>query len=310
MSDDRALEAIIDLMGLANEVVADFARVRAAIEEVNRALRESVLEAGANPGAMIAETFRGVDQIAESEPGRSFAGFSELMTDPTKTNTVRAAIAQVLERDFAEVMDAAERQALARLLPTLMDGTREIQQVMTAFSRALRQLVVSGDYEREGALRRELREALSEAVAAAAQTRGRARIGFDLEGSGIALRSVGSQAMTSPQDFDASEEVVEVQAPAVDLEQLRALIRNTEIDLAELKNSVNETLEAVGPATVGEVLARHPATQGVASVVGLMVLAARAGSDEPGMDTVIWESRRGSWRRAEVRRHRFSEAIR
>jgi hypothetical protein len=258
---------------------------------------------------MIAQTFRGVDQIAESEPGRSFAGFSELITDPAETGRVRAAIAQILERDFSEALTPPERQALARLLPNLMAGTHEIQQVMTAFARALRHLVMSGDYEREGALRRGLRETLADAVDAAARTKANTRLQFELQGSGITLRSVGAQVLTSPQDYDAAEEVQLVSPEPVDFEKLRRRVRLTEIDMKELKSNVNSAVAELGTATVGQVLERYPATQGVASVVGLVVLAMRTGQACPGSEVVSWDSLRGAPRLAEVPLRRFTEAI-
>ena len=50
--------------------------------------------------------------------------------------------------------------------------------------------------------------------------------------------------------------------------QLRELARETEIDFVELVAAVDDVLEHATTATVADVLAAHPATQGVASVVG------------------------------------------
>ena len=95
-----------------------------------------------------------------------------------------------------------------------------------------------------------------------------------------------------------------------DLEALRALARATEIDLAELTANVNALLTERERCTIGDVLERYPASQGVASVVGLLGLAAHQGS-VPHLDTpraserVRWMGTDAVERSAEIPIHEF-----
>ena len=90
-----------------------------------------------------------------------------------------------------------------------------------------------------------------------------------------------------------------------------ALARESEIDIVELVGNVNAAVEEGGPVTVAEVLAQFPATQGVASVVGLVSLAVNHGECVPGeSDTLEWVGLDDVARSATVARWRFTERIR
>ena len=84
-------------------------------------------------------------------------------------------------------------------------------------------------------------------------------------------------------------------------------MRASEIDLAELVDSVEAVLAERGAATVGEVLADRPATQGLASVVGLLLLARRRGQEVAGDEAVAWTTSSGRRRSARIPRFLFTD---
>ncbi len=91
---------------------------------------------------------------------------------------------------------------------------------------------------------------------------------------------------------------------------LAALARETEIDYPELVQHVNAVLAGASSASVGDVLDAHPASQGVASVVGLLSLATRYGEvREEEIEQLAWQGVDGIDRRADVRRHLFTQEV-
>ena len=65
-----------------------------------------------------------------------------------------------------------------------------------------------------------------------------------------------------------------------------------------------------GHATIAEVLEHHPATQGLASVVGLLALAQDHAAPLQGVpEPVAWTGEGGTGRRATVPRHLFTREI-
>src|SRR5699024_8079812 len=115
--------------------------------------------------------------------------------------------------------------------------------------------------------------ALAAGVSAAHHMKPFHQTGQQLALSSVPLASVGALRLHDPGEYAVAEEYAEHAVAEADLEALRALARETEIDFAELTDAVNQAVGQHGTVTVAEVLDQHPATQGVASVIGLVSLA-------------------------------------
>lgn len=300
----QAVERIRDILALAEEVPADFARVRARMETLNRDLRTRLIEADGPRSSVLENIFRGVDMLAESEAGRSFSGFYALLLDPERGLEFEDSVAGIMDRDFVEQLSPSQLRVLRRLLPTLQDRSSEIHSAMTAFSRSLRRFVASQQLAHERLIARRLREALGEAMSTSTRIKPYAKTGLRLDLTSVPLTSVASLNLHNPAEFEAASDVVAHDAAVVDVEALRELARASEIDMAELEANVNAVLADHGAATIAEVLADRPATQGVASVVGLLVLAEEHATALDGREDVGWDGKRGT-----VGRYLFSERI-
>lgn len=324
---ERGLERIRDIVALAEDIPSDFARVRGEFEDLNRDLRARVIESDEAQREVLDEIFRGVDLIDQSEAGRSFSSFSSLVLDPERGQEVEEDIRSVLERDFAADLSAADRKFLRRLLRTLKARSSEIHGVVTVFARGLRRYVQSQDFERDRVLRRELRDALAAAHTASAHIKPFSPTEAELELSAVQLRSVGAIHVHDPSANDAPENVVAHVAETVSLEVLRAIARETEIDFTELTRNINtllsehrkardpdgETIASENtdePAvTVREVLDAFPATQGVASVAGLLLLGAQQGAPTETYEIICWTGLDGVRRQSRVPGYRFTRRV-
>ncbi|BDZ61530.1 uncharacterized protein MSMEG_1279/MSMEI_1241 [Demequina sediminis] len=317
LAGERATERVQDLLAQAAEVPDDFARVRTEFEQLNTLLRRRILESGESQREVLDDVFRGVDLIAESDAGRSFAGFSALVLDPALGTAFEEDVRHVLERDFARALSIAERRALREFLTTLKDRSAEIHDVITQFARGLRRYVRSQDYQRDRVLRGLIQEALGEARESASAIKPWAQLGVELALTHVEIRSAGALTLHDPAEMNAPREVEAHAGEVADLAALRALARATEIDFDELTNDVNAALgrarahDATAVVSVGDVLAVNPATQGVASVVGLLALAARWGivPAEAEPEELHWTGADGARRRARVARHVFTGRI-
>ncbi len=305
----RATERVTEVLLQAQNLPADFARVRTRFEELNHELRSSLLNSDNSVGSVLDDVFRGVDLIDSSDEGRTFAAFSALIRDPERSAAFDADVAAILDRDFAASLTPDTRRALRHLMRTMKQGNREVNQSLTEFARGLRRYVRSQDFQRD----RELRRLLQDALGAAAESRGSvkpyARIGVDLDLTSMQLRSVGAIVPHDPSDFEVSATLDDAISGETDFARLAEIARETEIDFTELAGHVNHALEHGKPVTVAEILTAHPATQGVASVIGLLSLAAIQGEVTDDQDELRWRGRDGVERRANVMRHLFSKEV-
>lgn len=306
LSGPRVLERIRDLVAQAAALPDDFARVMAEFEELNSTLRVKIIESDESQRAVLDDIFRGVDFIGQSPAGQSFSGFSNLVLDPVLGAEFESDVRDVLSREAAGDLTIAERRLLRQLLTTLKDRSAEIHDVITTFAKGLRRYVISQDYQRDRVLRRVLLEALSRGRELKDALPPPRKIELELDLTAVGLVSLGAIRLHNPTDFDASGTELESDVgDVVSLDELKAIARQTEIDFDELAANVNAVVAEAGAVTVGQVLERFPATQGVASVVGLLSLAADQGVVGDEAEEVAWDGVDGAHRRARVASHRF-----
>lgn len=304
MPAHAATEQAVDVLALASELPEDFARLRTELEEINRRLRAKLIEEPTSRGTVLEDIFRGVDLLQESDAGKSFSAFYALILDPERTAALEDDVDQLLQRTFATSLEPAQRHGLRQLLPGMQDSSSEIHQVMTSLSRSLRRFVQSEELAEDRQVNELIRSALSEANQVFAHGVQPYRVlEVELGLTTAPIRSVSALRLNNPADSAAAEEAVAAEVPEVEFEDLKEQVRQAEIDMAELRTNVGDVLAEHGASTVADVLAHRPASQGAASVVGLLVLAeeyARRAGDET--EEITWSpvSDTGSRRRGRI----------
>lgn len=307
LSDDLALEQLTEILHLAAEIPDDFGQVSAALEELNRGLREQIIGQSGSRGDILDEVFAGVDLLENSEAGRTFAAFHSLVLDPEQAVALDQAVDSVLSRDFTAALTRDEVVFLRRLLTTLQRESTSVRQVMTGFSRSLRRFVETHAYREHRRLATALAEAQSAAVAASRVARPFDPSGYVLDSSSVPIRSISSWSLHNPADVRTAQPVTEHVAAPLDLALLRRKVRESEIDFAELRGAVVDVLRRRPVASIADVLSEHPASQGLASVVGLLLLAHSAGSRADGVEDLTWCAVTGAPRSVSVARYVFHD---
>lgn len=300
-----ARELLQEILRLAGQIPGDFATVSARITDLNRSLRERIINRDGTRGDVLDAVFAGVDLLEESEAGRSFNAFHALVLDPERSNTFDDAVEAVLSREFVAELPAEQVQFLRRLLSTLQQESVAVRDVMTGFSRSLRRFVESHAYLEQRRLADALAETQALCLRVATVTRPWLDVGYDLPATSMPLASIGSWQLHNPSEVRSADPVDVRGNEPLDLELLRAQVRESEIDFTELQANVADSLGRHAIVSIAEVLADHPATQGLASIVGLLVLAAAHATPAVGDDELTWVSARGTRKTVRARRYVF-----
>jgi len=295
LDTERAVERIDEILNLVTEVPSDFARVREEIEGLNHELREQLIDSDDSRSQVLEDVFRGVDLLTDSDAGRSFYGFYQLLLDPERGLEFEDAIRTITERDFATNLSATQLRSLRRMMPLLQDRSSEVHQILTSFSRSLRRFVQTQRLAEERHLSRELRAALKEALHIADRVRPTEEYDVELQLSRLdQIASVAALRLKNPGDYRIREVVEENRTETVSLAEIQQLARTMDIDMHELESNVNAVVGDHGTASIAEVLEDFPATQGIASIVGLVVLGQEHGTWYRGnTETVRWNDRSG-----------------
>jgi len=297
---ERAVERVREIIALAEELTGDFRRVRDEFDRLNRELREDLMDTEGSRADRLEALFAGVDLVDASDAGRTFAAFWRLLTHPEQNAALESALAQVSERPFARRLDARERRSLLRLLPSLLAESGSVHEIIQQLARSLKTFVQSREYLEQ----RRLHSLLREAQRAALETRDTVRptqpLPYELRLTSSRIRSASQWALHDPAQHSAAVGMNDGGPALIDLDTVTELVRQSEIDFRALKQNIRSYLDEVSQVSIGQLMLRFPAVQGLGSVVGYIALGARHGERTREQETVVWHGRDGNSRTARI----------
>ena len=283
-----ALERTREIITLADDLAGDFRRVRDQFDQLNRDLRERIMDNDGNRGNVLDSLFAGIDLISESDAGRTFSAFWRLLTDPEQAATLDQALDSVMSREFVGQLDAKERRFLLRLTRTLLEQGGMVHEVLQTFARSLKHFVQSREYLEQRRLNHLLKDAQRAALALKDEVRATETLQYTLELTSSRLRSLSQWVLHDPSLQALPGQMAEGDAPPIDLASVSELVAQSEIDFRTLKANVLAVLEQRSQASIADVLEQFPAAQGLGSVVGLLALGGRHGFKAGHSETVGW----------------------
>lgn len=287
---DRAVERVREIISLAEDLSADFRRVRDQFEALNRDLRERIMDNEGSRGEVLDALFAGVDVIAESDAGRTFHAFWRLLTDQEQNATLDGAVDRVLGRDFVDAIGYSERRFLIRLVNTLLDEGGRVHEVLQHFARSLKQFVQSREYLEQRRLNQLLRDAQRAALDLKDRVKTSESLPYDLKLTTSRISSLAQWSLFDPSLNTVEGGMESGLAAAATLDELSRMVTESEIDFRRLKLNIREALAERGQASIGEIVATHPPHQGLGSIVGYVALGSRHGERGGELETVEWHS--------------------
>lgn len=301
LDDVRALERAREVIALADELVEDFRHVRDDFQQLDRDFRERIIEDERQRGELLEALFAGVDVIAESESGRSFDAFWRLLTDAEQSGQLEAAMDAVTGRDFARALDKRERGFLLHLTRTLLDRGGHVHDVLQRFARSLKGFVQSRAYLEQRRLHQLLKEVQADALVARDQVRTNEDIHHALRLSSARVNSLSRWRLHDPRNAQVDSRVERGEGAMISLDSVGELVAQSEIDFRTLKQQIRKMLDDHPQCSIGNVLERFPAEQGLGSVVGCVALGSRHGIVIAGRDeSVHWRGEDDEERRARI----------
>ncbi|MDR1968934.1 MAG: DUF3375 domain-containing protein [Burkholderiaceae bacterium] len=283
-----ALERAREIITLADGLAGDFRRVRDQFDQLNRDLRERIMDSDGNRGEVLDALFAGIDLIAESEAGRTFSAFWRLLTDPEQGATLEQALDSVMSREFVAQLGARERRFLRRLTRTLLEQGGMVHEVLQTFARSLKAFVQSREYLEQRRLNQLLKDAQRAALALKDEVKATQMLQYTLALTSSRLDSLSRWVLHDPSLQALPGQMMQGDAAMIDLALVGEWVAQSEIDFRTLKAHVRAVLAQQSQASVADILQQFPAEQGLGSVIGLLALGSRHGIKTDHGETVAW----------------------
>lgn len=288
LSESAALERTREIIALADNLTGDFRRVRDQFEQLNRDLRERIMDHDGNRGDVLDALFAGIDVITESDAGRTFSAFWRLLTDPVQSASLDDALDQLMSRGYVSALDTAERRFLLHLTRTLLDQGGTVHDVLQSFARSLKHFVQSREFMEQRRLNQLLRKAQRAALALKDEVKATETLEYTLPLTSSKLASLSQWILHDPALQALPGTMADGEAAPLDLAMIGELVAQSEIDFRTLQDHVHRVLDLRSQASIGDILSAFPASQGLGSVLGLLALGARHGIVSEQHETVAW----------------------
>ncbi|MEO7497743.1 MAG: DUF3375 domain-containing protein [Massilia sp.] len=300
LPEAAALERTREIIALADNLAGDFRRVRDRFEQLNRDLRERIMDSEGNRGDVLDALFAGIDLIADSDAGRTFSAFWRLLTDPVQSSTLDEALEQLMSRQFMAALAPGERRFLLQLTSTLLDQGGMVHDVLQSFARSLKHFVQSREYMEHRRLNQVLREAQRAAIALKEAVGASDTLCYSLALTSSKLSSLSQWVLHDPALQALPDTMADGETAQIGLDTVGELVAQSEIDFRSLVLQVRKVLASCSQATIGDVLNHFPATQGLGSVLGLLALGSRHGLNGESTETVAWTGSDAISRKAKI----------
>ncbi len=283
-----ALERTREIITLADDLTGDFRRVRDQFEQLNRELRERIMENDGNRGQVLDSLFSGIDLITESEAGRTFSAFWRLLIDPEQSATLEQALDQLMSREFVSRLEPGERRFLLRLTRTLLEQGGIVHEVLQSFARSLKHFVESREFLEQRRLTQLLRRAQRAALSVKEHVNTADTLHYTLTLTSSKLHALSQWALHDPTLQALPGRMADADSAPIDLESVAELVAQSEIDFRSLKSHIRAVLALRSQASIADILLAFPAEQGLGSVIGLLALGSRHGIVASHSETVSW----------------------
>ncbi|MGH8445893.1 MAG: DUF3375 domain-containing protein [Solimonas sp.] len=282
----RLRERFLRLQEVVRQLLSDFRQVEENFRTLDRATRSRIALADAAKGLVLDEIFAQQDSIVESDEGRSFRAFWELLLRPAQQREMLTMLERVLKLQALDAMD--KDPALMRLLGRLTRAGEQVAKTLARLNEQLRSFLDDRLWL-ENRRVAELARSIERHAIELRDTElpiGIAR----LDDVAPTINSLMSRRLYAPptdtQLQGGSLQAGDSNAP------LDKLFEQSFVDLAALRATLDRLLQARSQLTLGEVLHAAPLREGLAELLGYLKLASEDRSahiDDKDSELVEWQ---------------------
>jgi len=289
-------ERFLQIAGTARGLLSDFRAVEQNFRNLDREVRERIATWDGGKAGLLEEVFDQRDVIADSDQGKSFRAFWDLLMSPTRQEELSSLLATVFAMEPVRELEPDGR--LLRIHYDWLEAGEVAQRTVARLSEQLRRYLDDQAWLENRRIMDLIRQAEQNALA----VRSNPPTAGDLMTVEEPAPRVGL-VMDRPLFAPPEKGQIEAGAPDDDAEpgSLDALFASTHVDKARLSQCIRRELQARPQVSLGDLIAANPLEQGLAELVAYLSLAAEDDAaliDDNQRISLCWNDDEGRNRRA------------
>lgn len=297
MTAPEALDHFQQLTTLAKDLLSDFREVEQNFRKLDRQVREQIATWDGTQGELLASIFANQQDISGSLQGRTFQGFWDYLMSPQLRTELRDLLQRATQIDALAKLD--NLHTVTNLHQDWLPAVEQTQATVRQLSQQMRRLLDDKVFLENKRIMQLVRSIESGALG----TREVPPSGVFTE---IAAQSVEVALPFERPLYEPSRRIMvdDVVVAANDANvDAGALFSQFHVDTEQLKSNIDDVLAGAEQATLGDVAAAHPLSQGLAELVAYYQLATEsdwASINPDESQQLSWQLPDGSIREATV----------
>ncbi len=270
-------ERIREVYQLASVLTGDFRRVEDDIRGLDQRLRVQMIESGGRRGDVILALLEQEQMLADSDAGRAFDSFFQLLCDQNRSVEFREQLRSILGRSAAEHLSTEEARFLGHLVRELTRESQRVFQVRRRTEESLRSYIESGAHMENLAVENLLRQLEQIAVRF-----NESDLSFDraipltLSSGSVKIGSIDSICLRVPEE---QLDIHNIQVQGNSSDPSSAMLDCLQsVKMIEVAARMRDTLHHNGPLTVAGMIQQHAVEAGLEELVAYLRVAKNVGA--------------------------------
>lgn len=287
LDDTGVRDRFQQFSSLARELLSDFREVEYNFRTLDREVRRKIALSTAAKGALLDEVLGKSDSIEESDQGRSFNAFYQLLLSPERQTELHSLLDKVFSMEA--VSEASYDSRLPRISDSWLEAGDHTLAVMRQLSSQLRQFLDGRVWLENRRITEILQKITKNAIAVADKPP--AEDFMELDEPGVEINLAMERPLFEPLEKRRvdSEHIAEADDETDD----SALYNQFFVDRDELLENIRKALAGRSQVSLAEVTALFPIKRGLAEAVAYMSLASEsdfAWTDDEVEEELFWFS--------------------
>jgi hypothetical protein len=288
---DRFLEVVTT----ARSLLSDFRAVEQNFRNLDRDVRERIAIWDGNKADLLDDIFKARDAISESDQGRSFVAFWDLLMSELRQEELTGLLKKALELEAVQKLKPDRR--ILRIHHDWIAAGEVTQRTVAQLSSELRRYLDDKVWLENRRIMEILRNIEETAIQIRTDAPGDRFA--EIDGLQPVVRLVMDRPLFSPPNKPEIDDLVSV--AEVDGISADALFNRVWVDKARLRAHVWRALQQKSQISIAELLDTHPLEKGLAELIGYLSIASDddgAVIDDGNKQTIAWTDDRGVVRQA------------
>jgi hypothetical protein len=297
MEPTQVRERFLQMSVTARELLSDFRAVDQNFRALDRTVREQVSTWDGSKGALLEEIFGKRDLIADSDEGKSFRAFWDLLMSPSRQDELSALLARVMALE--SVRELAPDTRLQRIHYDWLEAGEVTQRTVARLSEQLRHYLDDQAWLENRRIMQLVRDIEQKALRLRGEVPDAAFMEIDDAAPAIGL-PMDRTLYNPPFKARIVQQAIDTSLADIPAD---ALFEQIYVDQLRLASNIRRALQSRTQVSLGALLAEYPLEQGLAELATYLKLAtsdATSAIDDDRDEIVQWIDAHGQHRQATV----------